>query len=210
MIATAKSLPRDDRALRWQQPFLKMLPAIQRHARMAFRHLNPEARDEMVEETIANAFVAYCRLVELGKADLAYPTPLASNGIKQAKAGRKVGSSLNVRDVSSRHCQVTKGVKVGCLDHFDEESREWQEILVEDRRAGPADTACGRIDFADWLRSLSRRYRKIASTLATGETTKKVAKRFGVSPGRISQIRRELFNSWNRFQGEADGPATAT
>jgi hypothetical protein len=58
-------------------------------------------------------------------------------------------------------------------------------------------------------KSLPRDYRMIASTLATGETTKNVAKRFRVSPGRVSQIRRELFNSWNRFQGEADGPATA-
>ena len=78
MIAHAKSGPRDDSVPRWHQPFLKMLPAIHRHARIAFRHLDPEARAEMVEEVVANAFVAYQRLVELGKADLAYPTPLAS------------------------------------------------------------------------------------------------------------------------------------
>jgi hypothetical protein len=184
-----------------------MLPAIQRQARIAFHHLDAEARDEMVEEVVANAFVAYGRLVELGKAELAYPTPLASNGIKQAKAGRKVGGKLNVRDVSSRHCQVTKGVKVGRLDHFDEESQEWKEIIVEDRKAGPAETACCRIDFGDWLASLSRRYRKIAMILAMGESTKRVARRFRVSPGRISQIRRELLDAWNRFQGETEGPA---
>jgi hypothetical protein len=134
---------------------------------------------------------------------------LASNRVKQAKAGRKVGGKLNVRDVSSRHCQITKKVKVGRLDHFDEDEQAWKEVLIEDHTAGPAETACCRIDFADWLGSLSRRYRKIATTLATEETTKKVAKRCRVSPGRISQVRRELFNSWNRFHGEADGPAAA-
>ena len=206
MIATAKPLPRDGRVPHWHQPFLSMLPAIERHARIAFRHLDPEARAEMVEETIANAFVAYSRLVELGKPELAYPTPLAMNGVRQAKAGRKVGGQLNVSDVSSRHCQITKGIKVGRLDHFDEESQEWKEIIVEDRKAGPADTACCRIDFGDWLASLSRRHRKIAMILAMGESTKRVARRFRVSPGRISQIRRELLDAWNRFQGETEAP----
>jgi hypothetical protein len=47
---------------------------------------------------------------------------------------------------------------------------------------------------------------KIASWLAMGETTKKAAKRFRVSPGRISQLRRELQQDWDDFQG---GPAFA-
>jgi hypothetical protein len=207
MIANAKPAPREHNVRSSDERFLEMLPAIERQARHAFRHLDPEARAEMVEEVVANAYVAYSRLVELGKPELAYPTPLASNGIKQARAGRKVGGKLNVRDVSSRHCQLTKGVKVDRLDHFDEESQEWREILIEDHTAGPAETACCRIDFADWLKSLSRRYRRIATTLATGETTKRVARRFRVSPGRVSQIRRELFDAWNRFQGEAEAPA---
>ncbi len=36
-----------------------------------------------------------------------------------------------------------------------------------------ARAAASRIDFAAWLRSLSKRYRKIATTLASGETTAK-------------------------------------
>jgi hypothetical protein len=207
MIATTKQRSLDDGVPAWHEPFLKMLPAIQRDARLAFRHLDAEARAEMVEEVVANAFVAYQRLVELGKADLAYPTPLASNGVKQAKAGRKVGGELNVRDVSSRHCRIKKGIKVGRLDHFDQDEQTWKEVLIEDRKAGPAETACCRIDFADWLGSLSRRYRRIAMTLAIGETTKRVARRFRITPGRVSQIRRQLLDSWNRFQDEVDSPA---
>ncbi|MEA1949813.1 MAG: hypothetical protein U9N87_00395, partial [Planctomycetota bacterium] len=72
---------------------------------------------------------------------------------------------------------------------------------VEDRSATPADVAASRIDFAAWLRSLSGRYRKIATALATGETTAKVAKMFRLSRGRVSQLRRELKESWQVFQG---------
>ncbi len=207
MIAHAQPHTGEHSVPEWHERFLEMLPAIERHARIAFHRLDPEAKAEAVQEVTANAIVAFARLVELGKADLGYPTPLVEHGIAQFRAGRRVGSKLNVNDVTSVRCQVMKGVRVGRLDHFDEEDQEWKEVLIEDRRAGPAETACCRIDFADWLRTLSRRYRRIATTLATGETTKRVARRFRVSPGRISQIRRELKDSWEGFQGMAGAPA---
>ena len=64
-----------------------------------------------------------------------------------------------------------------------------------------------RIDFSDWLKSLSRRLRRIANLLATGETTGAAAKKFRVTPGRISQIRRQLEQSWRTFQGEETSAA---
>jgi hypothetical protein len=54
-----------------------------------------------------------------------------------------------------------------------------------------------------WFDSLPRHIRRIATTLATGETTKRTAREFRVSPGRISQTRRELEAAWQQFQGEA-------
>jgi len=38
--------------------------------------------------------------------------------------------------------------------------------------------------------------------LATGETTNAAAKKFRISAGRISQLRRELEESWKKFQGD--------
>jgi hypothetical protein len=84
------------------------------------------------------------------------------------------------------------------------------EILVEDNRATPADIARVRIDFADWLKTLPRRTRRIAEVLSTGETTSCVAKRFHVSAGRISQLRRQLYEGWLEFTGEGTVPATAS
>ena len=75
-------------------------------------------------------------------------------------------------------------------------------MLVEDRKAGPADTAAARIDFGDWLLTLGGRRRGIAETLAEGETTSVTAAKFRVSLGRISQLRRELRDDWERFHGE--------
>jgi hypothetical protein len=55
---------------------------------------------------------------------------------------------------------------------------------------------------AAWFRSLSRRNRRIAKSLATGESTCGVARQFNLSSARISQLRGELEASWRDYQGE--------
>ena len=185
----------------WHAGFLRLLPAIRRHVQLCFRHLDAEARDEAVQEAVANAMVAYARLSDLGKEDVAYAGPLANFAIKQYLDGRRV-TGRNVRDVMSALCQRVKGLVVQRLDYFDEESGEWQELIVEDRHATPAEVATVRIDFQDWLRTLTKRERRVAMKLAVGESTSGVAKLFQISSGRVSQLRRELFDRWREFQGE--------
>ena len=144
MIAHAKPTSPSKAVPAWHEPFLTMLPAIERHARIAFRHCQPEARADSVQEVVANAMVAYVRLVESGRTALAYATPLAMYGVRQVRAGRRVGNRLNVRDVTSLHCQRTKGIRVGRLDHRNRNTGQWKEVLIEDRLAGPAwPPACG-------------------------------------------------------------------
>ena len=75
--------------------------------------------------------------------------------------------------MSSCYAQRAKGFTVERLDRFDPEENEWQEVVVEDHRSGPAETAAARIDIADWFDSLPKKKRRIAAMLATGETTKR-------------------------------------
>lgn len=207
MIAPAKPARRPSAAA-WKA-FLAMLPAIARHARIAFRNRRGDDRDDMIQEVIANAAVAFMRLVELGKADLAYPTVLARYGVAQALEGRRVGNRLRIGDVLSAYCQKKKGVVVERLDKFDDDDGAWQEIVVEDRTATPADIARVHIDFDAWLASLSRRNRRIAETLAVGNRTGDVARKFKLSAGRVSQLRTELAESWQTFVGDEPSPAAA-
>ena len=92
----------------WHAAFEAMLPIIENEARIAFRHLDPEAREEAVQETVCNACQAYARLFELDKTDVAYPRVLARFGISQTRAGRKVGGKLNCHDVLSPYPVVLK------------------------------------------------------------------------------------------------------
>jgi len=196
MIAFARPQSARDTNSNAQDLFVAMLPQIKQQAAIAFRGRRPEEREELVHEVIANCYVAYVRLVQLGKQDFAFATPLANYAVRQVLSGRRVGSKLNIRDVMSpaNHRVV--------VEHPDRPDFQWMEALVEDRHAGPADTAAARLDFGGWLRSLPPRRRKIAKLLATGETTKATAERFNVTAGRISQLRQELQNSWRQFQGE--------
>ena len=81
------------------------------------------------------------------------------------------------------------------------------ELLAESRNATPADLAASRIDFSDWLRALPCRHRRIAQYLSLGNRTANAAKKFRVSQGRISQLRRELAENWKKFTGGNEGNA---
>jgi hypothetical protein len=201
MIGDVCTAPENESNTNVQEGFLKLLPAIHRQALYVLRGYDEEVQQDLIADVVANCYCAYCRLVERGQESRAYATPLADYAIRRVRAGRRVGQRWNVRDVSSTHCQRQKGVTLERLDRRDAGSRAWQEVLVEDRRSGPAEIAALRLDFRAWLAALPERTRRVAECLATGETTSAVAGMFGLTPGRISQLRAALRQSWYAFQG---------
>ena len=190
----------------WQAGFLRLLPDICRQLRIAFRRLPAERREEAVQEAVANALVAYRRLAELGKTELAFATPLARYAMRQVCGGRQIAGSLNAREVLSPYAQRKAGFTVSRLHRADETEGTWKELLVADRRSTPAELAASRLDFAAWWGRLPRRKRRIAAALAAGATTSETARSFRLTAGRISQLRREFEASWRSFHGEADAP----
>ena len=211
MVAFTKRNRSRNSSSAWQDLFLTMLPAIQRHARLRFRHLPPELREECIQEAICNACCAVARLAELNKLDLAYACPLAYYAVAQVRDGRKVGSRLSCKDVMSPYCQRLKHISVERLDRFNQVENSWREAVIQDTRTAPVpDIVSFRIDFSDFLAQLPRRKRRVAESLALGHRTGDVAKKFHVSDGRVAQIRKELFHAWQKFQHESeDCPAAA-
>ena len=192
----------------WHAAFLEMLPAIQRQAKAAFGHLDPEGREEAVQEVTVYAATAFKGLWDQGRAELAYPSVLALYGIKRVKIGRRVATSLNVRDVSSEYCQLQKNITLERLDRFDKYEGVWLEAVVEDPRTPVIDQVWFRIDFPAWLSRLADRDRQIAEALAAGNRTGEVAEEYGVSAGRVSQMRKEFKESWEDFHGEGSADKT--
>lgn len=201
MIAPIRTDSSEDQSELVQKEFLAMLPRIRRQAHRAFSRLDAELRNELVAEAVAFAFCAFVGLARQGRLALAYPTPLADYAIRRVCSGRKAACRGNRNDVMSHYARRINGLAIKRLDRRDEASGQWSQLLVEDRHAGPAETAAARIDVSAWLRTLSKRNRKIAKALAVGERSSVVAKEHGLSAGRISQLRTWFRAAWEQFQG---------
>jgi hypothetical protein len=197
MICTAPQIR--SATAQWHARFLTMLPLIEAHACFVFRRLDPEAREDAVQEVIANACVAFARLVQQDKADQAYASALARFAVAQFRDGRRVGNRQSIRDVLSPCAKKQRRWEVERLDRFDDTRGEWMEAVVEDHRTPILEQVAFRCDFPQWLKHLPARSRQVAQELAIGHSTGDVAKRFGLTPGRISQMRRELHQSWEEF-----------
>ena len=201
MIAPLPSVCVDHLTQLPHERFAVLVPKIRRQAAWALRRLRREAREEFIQEVIANAFVAWSRLVAQGREHIARPTPLADFALRQVRAGRRVGCRLNSQDVMSPAAR-RQSLRIAQLDQLEKGTESWRQLLIEDRHAGPAETAAARMDLAAWWITLSERNRRIARALAGGESTRVVARQFGLSPGRISQLRGWLRRHWEQFQGD--------
>ena len=188
---------------KWHEVFLQMAPAIKTHAELVFRGLRPEAKAEAVQNALCCACAAVARLGELGKLDLCYPTVMARYAVAQTKDGRMLGHTLNCKDVSSQYCRQRKDLVLERLDKYDEKEEHWKEVLIADKTCTPAELAASRIDVPAWFATLKSRDRKVAKYLSLGHKPSEAATKFNMSRCRISQLRRELHESWRNFCGEA-------
>jgi len=191
----------------WRSSFVALLPEINERLRQAFRHHNAEAREEATADGTVLCLVAYLRLHELGRAEKVTASNLAWYAAKQVRSGRSAGCRLNSKEPLAAYAQRRRGICVEHLRANDPYERCWIDAMVQDRRSSVLDHVAARMDVADWLGTLCRRTRQIAADLAQGCTTSEAARKYGVSAGRISQLRQELKNSWREFQHE---PALAT
>jgi DNA-binding NarL/FixJ family response regulator len=109
---------------------------------------------------------------------------------------------MNGKEPLSRYGQISNDIEV------ERQPNNWIDALVEDKRAAVADQVAAKIDVGAWFATLTERMKEIAKDLAFGCSTSEVAKKHGVTAGRISQMRRVLEESWAAFQQEA-APAIA-
>jgi hypothetical protein len=185
---------------RLQQDFLSLLPDIERYAKHVFRRCRLADRDELVSETVARVWLFFVRLSARGKDPIRVFRPLLRFCVLGVKDGRRVGGHRNCREIC--HRARRDGLRIVSLEDWDDNSRSpWREILAESKAFSPAETAAARLDIEAWLKEQSARDRSIANLLAAGERTSSVAKRFRLSCARISQLRNELKESWECYQG---------
>jgi hypothetical protein len=85
----------------------------------------------------------------------------------------------------------------------------YEERLQESHTTTIPDLVALRCDLPGWLSTRSRRDRHIIRDLARSERTGDVAKKFRITPGRVSQLRRDYHDDWQRFCADPENDRTA-
>jgi hypothetical protein len=185
--------------------FLSILPRIKTHARIYFRNIKcPHKQDDLVAEAVALSWLWFRKLVAKGKEPLSFASAIATYAARAAGSGSKVAGMDKAKDVMNPLTQQRRGFVVGSLPGSSTLSNNpLVDALADNCVTPPDEQVCFRIDFPNWLGSLGNRQRRVAEDLMVGERTLEVADKHGISPARISQLRREFKDDWSRYCGDA-------
>jgi hypothetical protein len=199
--------------------FLSILPRIQLHGEVYFRGLKcPESRAEAVAETVALAWRWFVRMAATGKDATQFPAALATFAVRAVQSGRRLCGQEKSKDVLSPRAQKRHGFQVEPLPASTRSPRErrnspggqkeqdvFEVRLADNTRTPPAEQAAFRLDFKSWLATRTDRDRRIIEDMAVGERTQDLARKHGISQGRVSQMRREFHADWTSFCGDLPG-----
>jgi hypothetical protein len=189
-----------------QARFQTILPRIELHARIYFRHVKcPGKRQDAIAETVAVAWQWFLRTTEQGKNPAEFVSALASYAARHVHSGRRLCGQERARDALSPLAQRRRGFTVSSLPDFSD--NPFSEALSDNTRSPVPDQVCFRLDFPAWLITLSARNRDIALDMAAGHTTQELARKYGTSEGRVSQLRREFHADWQSYcavRGESE------
>jgi DNA-directed RNA polymerase specialized sigma24 family protein len=200
-----------------QARFVAILPRIELHARIFFRDVRcPHKREDYVQETRALAWKFFTRAIEQGKNPLTFVSRIATFAARHVRSGRRLCGQERSRDTMSPLAQRRRGFTVKTLPVTTTQPHEQcyanphgqrlmdalEERLRDNSLTAVPEQVCFRLDFPAWLNTLSDRDRRVVEDLMQDERTRHVANKYGITPGRVSQLRRELMQRWRRFCGE--------
>src|SRR5262249_8132301 len=144
-----------------QAAFLAILPRIELHARIVFRNVPcAVTQADCLAETIALAWHWYVRLARRGKDAAQFVAALARFAAAAVKNGRRLCGQERTNDVLSGQAQRLHGFTVAPLPAVSTRAGTPVEEALHDNRQSPVpDQAAFRIDFPEWLATLTDRDR---------------------------------------------------
>lgn len=193
-----------------QERFLALLPCLERRWRAAFGHLRcRDRRQEALHEMLALAWQWHVRLARRGKDATHFPNALARFAAQAVHSGRRLCGQEKTKDVLSPLAQRRRGFTVGKLpDVSTLGGNPLAEALIENTATPVPEQVSFRLDFPCWRRRHRARDRQLIDQMLQGTRTLELARQFGLSAARISQLRRAFHADWLHFLSEDKaGPA---
>jgi len=196
--------------------FLTLLPRIEMHGRIYFRHLRGHKKADAIAEMVALAWQWFVRLMERDKDPSDFLTTFTTFLARAVNSGRRLAGKAKAKDVMNPATQRRHGFTVEPLPcspaashdrlysmpHGQEMHDAFEERLQHNTVSPVPEQAAFRIDFPRWRRTRCYRDRRILDDLMAGHRTLDVSHRHGLSPARVSQLRREFHSDWERFTSE--------
>jgi len=197
--------------------FTSLLPRIELHGRIYFRHLRCQhQKDDAIQEMRALAWKWFLRLQECGKDPQDFIKSFTTLLARAVNSGRRLVGMEKCKDAMNHATQRRDGFSVEALPHSHRIShdqlhsnngqrrQDTVEERLRDNTVTPIpDQVQFRLDWSAWIATLTGIERRLIGAMADGERTKDISQRFELSPGRISQLRREFHSDWTRFCGES-------
>src|SRR5215471_8942820 len=212
MSAPSTPAPRTPAAESLESVFLSVvLPRVLSHAEVIFRGIRClHQREECLAEMTALSWLWCSRLAAQGRDVALFPTAVATFAARAVRAGRRLVGQERSKDVLSPVARYRHGFAVCSLPARSSLfGNVFDEALRDNTRTPPDEQAAFRADWPAWLATRSERDRRLIADLALGERTLDAARKHGLSPARISQLRREFMQDWERFCGEGPEQAAA-
>jgi hypothetical protein len=184
-----------------QQAFLSILPRLESYGRICFRDVKcPERREEVISELVAIVWGWFVRLTQKGKDATKFVSVLAIYGARAVRSGRRLCGQEPPKDVLSPRAQGRHGFAVHTLSEGSELEGSVINQALEDNTITPVlDQVQFRLDFPRWRATRCVRDQDLIDDLMLGGRTNEMAAKYALSPGRVSQLRREFFQDWTRF-----------
>jgi hypothetical protein len=203
-----------------QAAFLSILPRIEGHGQIYFRHLRPHKKADAIQEMRALAWKWFLRLHQLGKDPTEFVTTFCTLLARAVNSGRRLAGMAKAKDAMNPATQRRHGFRVEPLPNSTRTSHErlyaspvgqalldaFEERLRDNTVTPVPEQVQFRLDFPAWLRTLTARERRLIRAMSRNERTLDLSKEFELSPARISQLRREFWLDWHRFLGDLDLP----
>ena len=201
MTASAVAAPVPAPLAELHARFQALLPRVELHARVFFRQVRcPDRKQDAINETVALAWQWFVRLTEQGKDASQFPSALADFAARRVHSGRRLCGQEKANDVLSPAAQRRRGFTVSPLPQGSSLlGNVFDEALADNTVTPVPDQVIFRLDWPAWLRTRTNRDRRIIGDMALSERTHVLARKFGISPGRVSQLRQEYHADWEQF-----------
>jgi hypothetical protein len=194
-----------------------ILPNIERHGRIYFRHLRCSLTNaDTIQEMSALAWLWLVRLHNRGKDPRAFLTTFTALLARAVCSGRRLAGLVKAKDALNPNTQRQRGFRVELLPSSPRASHErlyalphgqhkqdaLEEHLRDNTQTPVPDQVQFQLDWPAWLATRTDRERCIIEAMIRNERTTDLSRAFRVSAARISQLRREFHEDWQRFCGE--------